>query len=237
MYLEVLSFFNMSRSNRRAEHVTEVFMCSDKRICPKNFGVGGNHAKEHKLQWKEFSCLPFYMALVGLKWRGNQQFQLNLVFKDISGWWFNNVWPIMLYWFYIKYLCDISYETDNMICRNRQNWNNFTKMLSKLSAKDIKVATQNTESSMNNDIQHIVKSITTKCKSLCHISKSKAAQDAQKLQLTMMDYVGLHTSFLAIMPHNKCSFRVRLYADPNTLVGDPQIKIKIWWQKFELTQT
>ena len=57
-------------------------------------------------------------------------------------------------------------------------WKQFQEDASKLTAKDFKVATQNTESSMNNNVQHIVKSITTKCKSLGHTSK--AAQDVRK---------------------------------------------------------
>ena len=63
-----------------------------------------------------------------------------------------------------------------MTCRNQHNGHDFGKTLSKLTAQDIQDAAQNPESSANNNIQHIGKSIETKWKSLGHTSET--VQDA-----------------------------------------------------------
>jgi hypothetical protein len=77
---------------------------------------------------------------------------------------------------------------------------------------------------LSNNVEHIVKTITTKCKSLAHTAE--ATQDARKHQFTMMDHFGLNNLFLTITPENECIFRVRLYADPDNEVRHRQLHQK-----------
>ncbi len=63
-----------------------------------------------------------------------------------------------------------------MTCRNQQNGCDFGKTISKLTAQDFQDAAQSPDSSTNNNVQHIVKSITIKCK--CLGCTSEASQDA-----------------------------------------------------------
>ena len=70
----------------------------------------------------------------------------------------------------------ILYENGVMTCRNQQNGHDFGKTLSKVTAKYFEDAAKNTEHITNNNVQQVVKSITTKCKSLGHTAE--AAKDA-----------------------------------------------------------
>jgi hypothetical protein len=104
-----------------------------------------------------------------------------------------------------------------MTCRNHNSGGNFGKMLSRLTSKDFGSSLSNSECQTNSNVEHIVKSITTKCKSLGHTTE--ASQDARKHQFAMMDHFGLNSLFLTITPDDECSFCMRLYADPNNEVS------------------
>ena len=97
-------------------------------------------------------------------------------------------------------------------------------MLSQLTTKDFESHATNFEQNLRNNVEHIVKTITTKCKSLAHTAE--AAQDARRHQFTMMDHFGLNSLFLTITPDDECSFRVRLYADPDNEVRHRQLHQK-----------
>jgi hypothetical protein len=103
-----------------------------------------------------------------------------------------------------------------MTCRNQNPREDLGKILSRLAAEDFENTSTNPEHPLSSNIEHIVKSITTKCKSLGH--SAKAAQDSRKHQFAMMDHFGSNGLFLAITPDDECSFHVRLYADPNNEV-------------------
>ena len=104
-----------------------------------------------------------------------------------------------------------------------KNSTGYSKILSKKKGKppfgdsplkDFEEASANTEPPANRDVENIVRSITTKCKSLGH-----TAQDARKHQFAMMDHFELNSLFLTITPDDECSFRVRLYANPDNKVS------------------
>jgi hypothetical protein len=61
---------------------------------------------------------------------------------------------------------------------------------------------------------------------------AEAAKAARRRQFAMIDFFGLNSLFLTITPDDECSFRVRLYADPNKEVSavahftyNPHLKI------------
>ena len=98
-------------------------------------------------------------------------------------------------------------------------------MLSQLTSKDFEIPPTNPECPLSSNIEHIVRSITTKCISLGHTAE--AAQDARKHQFSMSDHFNLNSLFLTIMPDDECSFCVRLYADPNNEVRYSKLGIKL----------
>jgi hypothetical protein len=110
-----------------------------------------------------------------------------------------------------------------MTCRNQNPREDFGRMLSRLTTKDFETPATNSRQPLSNNVENIVKTITTKCKSLAHTAE--AAQDARKHQFTM-DHFGLNSLFLTITPNDKCSFRVRLYADPDNEVRHRQLHQK-----------
>ena len=73
----------------------------------------------------------------------------------------------------------------------------FRKTLSRLTPKDFQLPSTNSEQPLSNNVEHIVKTITTKCKSLAHTAE--AAQDARRHQFTMMDHFGLNSLFLTFI--------------------------------------
>ena len=79
----------------------------------------------------------------------------------------------------------LSYETGIMTCRNQNPREDIRKTLSRLTPKDFQLPSTNSEEPLSNNVEHIVKTIMTKCKSLAHTAE--AAQDARRHQFTMMD--------------------------------------------------
>jgi hypothetical protein len=110
----------------------------------------------------------------------------------------------------------LSFKTRIITCRNQNPQEDLGNMLSRLTTKDFEIPSTNPECPLSSNIERIVKSITTKCKSLGHTAK--AAQDTRKHQFAMMDHFDLNSLFLTLTPDDECSFCVRLYADPNNKV-------------------
>jgi hypothetical protein len=111
-----------------------------------------------------------------------------------------------------------------MTCRNQNPREDFGKMLSRLTTKDFELPATNSKQTLSNNVEHIVKTIMTKCNSLAHTAE--AAQDARRHQFMMMDHFGLNSLFLTITPDDECSFHVQLYADPDNKVRHRQLRQK-----------
>ena len=60
----------------------------------------------------------------------------------------------------------ISNKNGVMTCRNQYNGHDVRKILSKLTVQDFQDAAQNPNSTTNNNVQYIAKSVMTKCKRL-----------------------------------------------------------------------
>jgi hypothetical protein len=118
----------------------------------------------------------------------------------------------------------LSYKTGIRTCRNQNPREAFRRTLSRLTTKDLEMPAANSEQPLSNNVEHIVKTISTKCKSLAHTAE--AAQDARRHQFTMMDHFGLYSLFLTITPDDECSFRVQLYANPDNKVRHRQLSQK-----------
>ena len=111
-----------------------------------------------------------------------------------------------------------SFNTGVMTCRNNYNSSNeFTKKINSLKASDFESNESQPDPCTNPNVNSIVKSIQTSCKSMGQTAE--AAKAARRRQFAMMDFFGLNSLFLTITPDDECSFRVRLYADPNNEVS------------------
>ena len=111
------------------------------------------------------------------------------------------------------YSRQLSYESGVMTCRNKHNDSNFISTIRTLRARDFEEREGNRNPQRNPRVESVIKSITTSCKSMAHTAE--AAADARKKQFAMMDHFGLNSIFLTITPDDECSFRVRLYAEPD----------------------
>ena len=83
-----------------------------------------------------------------------------------------------------------------MTCRNQHYTDEVGKFLANLLR--IEKFPSNPESPINNNVEHIIKSKSTKCKSLGHTTN--ASQDVRKQQFVIMGYFGLNSLFLTLTP-------------------------------------
>jgi len=97
-----------------------------------------------------------------------------------------------------------SFETGVMTRRNQKSGNDFGKSLTRVTVKDFDKSASHPDHAPNSNVEHIVKSISTSCKSLGHTTE--ASQDARKCQFVLMDHFSLNSLVLTIPPDNKCSF-------------------------------
>jgi hypothetical protein len=198
---------------------TRKFACAlVNHSAPTVFVRGGNFGKEHELPIEAVLPFAFPYGLGGPK----QKRATPISLKSCIQRYFRLAMPqfmtadvvLVLHQIFSR---QISFETGVMTCRNQKSSNEFTKSLCQVSPKDFEEASKNTEQPANSNVENIVRSITTKCKSLGHTAE--AAQDARKRQFAMMDHFGLNSLFLTITPDDECSFRVRLYANPDNEVS------------------
>lgn len=113
----------------------------------------------------------------------------------------------------------VSFDTGIMTCRNKHGSRNFTAKINSLKSSDFEENKDRPDPRSNQDVNSVVESITTSCKSLGHTAEAAGA--ARQRQFAMMDYFGLNSLFLTITPDDECNFRVRLYADPDKAVSAP----------------
>ena len=116
--------------------------------------------------------------------------------------------------FHHIYSRQISYQSGVMTCRYKQNnVNGFVNIINRLKPEHFNDQQTNGESINDPQVEQIVRSITTACKAMGHTSEHAA--QARKKQFAMMDHFGMNSLFLTITPDDECSFRVRLYAEPD----------------------
>jgi hypothetical protein len=112
----------------------------------------------------------------------------------------------------------VSYQSGVMTCRYKHNNNNgFVKLINRLKPDDFDENKCNGNPMRNPQVEHVVRSITTACKAMGHTAEHAA--QARKKQFSMMDHFGMNSLFLTITPDDECSFRVRLYAEPDKEVS------------------
>jgi hypothetical protein len=98
--------------------------------------------------------------------------------------------------------------------RNNIGGQKVGDILGNCTVEDFKKILENEDdSSLSGPVKMLMKSISTTCQALGHTED--AAKFTRKCHFATMDHFGLSSLFLMISPCDECSFRVRLFADPN----------------------
>ena len=189
-----------------------------KKSSPTLLLHGGNYVQEHKMDIEGVLPFAFPYGIGG----PNKKRVTPISKKQLIQRYFRLAMPqfmtpeviLVLHHMFSRHL---SFESGVMTCRNKHNNSGFTNTIRSLRARDFEETEQNTNPRRNPRVESVVKSITTSCKSMAHTAE--AAADARKKQFAMMDHFGLNSLFLTITPDDECSFRVRLYAEPDDEVS------------------
>ncbi len=136
---------------------------------PTVFVCGGNFGKEHELPIEAVLPLAFPYGLGGPKQKRDTPFSL----KSCIQRYFYLAMPQFMTADVVLVLHQIfshqiSLKKGVMTCRNQKSSNQFTKSLCQVSPEDFQEASASTEPPANSNVENIVRSITTKCKSLGH---------------------------------------------------------------------
>ena len=113
----------------------------------------------------------------------------------------------------------MSYLSGVMTCKTNVNGISLGQRLSTLSIQDLEKIKDNNTSDLNQETQGLLKAISTSCKAMGHTDE--ASKYARRNCFAMLDFFGLNSLFLTTTPDDECSFRVRLYANPNIWVSTP----------------
>ena len=111
----------------------------------------------------------------------------------------------------------MSYLSGVMTCKTNVNGISLGQRLSTLSIQDLEKIKENNTSDLNQETQGLLKAISTSCKAMGHTDE--ASKYARRNCFAMLDFFGLNSLFLTTTPDDECSFRVRLYANPNIWVS------------------
>jgi YHS domain-containing protein len=112
----------------------------------------------------------------------------------------------------------VSYKTGIVKLRNNIGGQKVGDILGNCTIEDFKKILENEDdNSLSGPVKMLMKSISTTCQALGHTED--AAKFARKCHFATMDHFGLNSLFLTISPCDECSFRVRLFADPNKNVS------------------
>jgi hypothetical protein len=120
----------------------------------------------------------------------------------------------------------MSYLSGVMTCKTNVNGISLGERLSTLSVQDLEKIQDNNISDTNQETQGLIKAISTSCKAMGHTDE--ASKYARRNCFAMLDFFGLNSLFLTTTPDDECSFRVRLYGNPNIWVSAPIPKIKLF---------
>ena len=108
----------------------------------------------------------------------------------------------------------VSYKTGIVKLRNNIGGQKVGDILGNCTVEDFKKILENEDdNSLSGPVKMLMKSISTTCQALGHTED--AAKFARKCHFATMDHFGMNSLFLTISPCDECSFRVRLFADPN----------------------
>ena len=204
---------------------TQKFACAlINKTMPKLLVQGGEYAKEHEVEIEAILPFAFPYGLGGPKTKRRAHVPIG----DCIQRYFRLAMPqfmaadviLVLHQIYSRQL---SFRSGVMTCRGKyRNVNNFVRVLSRMKPSDFDPEKTNGDPTNNPDVSRIVSSITTACKAMGHTAEHAAM--ARQKQFAMMDLFGMTSLFLTITPDDECSFRVRLYAEPDKEVSNHRTK-------------
>jgi hypothetical protein len=200
-------------------HTSKKFACAMvKQSNPILMLHGGNYAREHEVDLEAVLPFAFPYGMGGPNQKRRTKVSKDKIIKRYT----RLAMPQFMTAEVILVLHHIfsrqkSFETGIMTCRNKHGSENFTKRINALRSSDFDDNEGRQDPCSDHRVNSVIKSITTSCKSLGYTAEAAAA--ARRRQFAMMDFFGLNSLFLTITPDDECSFRVRLYADPDKSVS------------------
>ena len=160
-------FFSSAQDPTEESSVYKTSCVLVNRSAPTVFVRGCNFAREHKLPVEAVLPFAFPYGSGGPKTKRATAISLKTCIQR----YFCLAMPqfmtaevvLVLHQLFSRQL---SYETGIMTCRSQNPREDFRKTLSRLTTKDFELHATNSKQTLSNNVEHIVKAITTKCKSL-----------------------------------------------------------------------
>jgi hypothetical protein len=111
----------------------------------------------------------------------------------------------------------MSHKSGVMTCRLSVDGIPLGEKFSTLSTKDLEKVDEHNFDTLDSDTKGLLKTITMSCRATGHTEE--AAKYARLKHFAMLNYFGLNSLFLSTTPDDECSFRVRLYTEPQNWVS------------------
>ena len=112
---------------------------------------------------------------------------------------------------------EMSYQTGVMMFRSSVDGHLLGEKLSTISISGLEKVNDNNTDRVDSMTKGFLKAISTSCKAMGYTEE--AAKYARQCMFAMSDYHVLKSSFLSTTPDDECSFRVRLYCEPQFWVS------------------
>jgi len=158
------------------------------------FGIGGPKMKR-KLKVSSQKCIQHYMRLSLVQFQTSSTI---LVLNHLL----NRI---------------LSYNTGVMKCRANINGVSLGETLSTLTIDELEQIKDNKTDCLNQKTKEFLKAISTTSSATGHTDA--AAKFARRNAFAMLDRYGLNSLFLTTTPCDECSFRVKLYSNPQNWVS------------------
>ncbi|MBE0527141.1 MAG: hypothetical protein IH631_09380 [Candidatus Thorarchaeota archaeon] len=108
----------------------------------------------------------------------------------------------------------LSYKSGVMVCRSNVNGVSLGESLSTLTIADFQ---ESANGRVTKTMETLTRAISTSCRALGHTTE--AAKFSRRCNFAMIDFFGLNSLFCTTTPCDECSFRVRLFANPQEWVS------------------
>ena len=115
------------------------------------------------------------------------------------------------------YSRQLSYKTGLIKLRNKIGNTQAGDIIGNASKEQFIRAIQNQHTSPSSPMNALARTVSTTCEVLGYTEE--AAKKARQNCFAMTDHFGLTSLFLSTTPCDECSFRVRLFTNPNGLVS------------------
>jgi hypothetical protein len=189
-----------------------------KNHSPKLFVYGGNRVRPHEADLEDILPLAFPFRTGGPKFKRRVKVSIDECIKcymrtALPQFMRNEVIFIMQHAFSRL----LSYKSGIIKLRNKIGERDTGDLIGNKSPKAFLRSIQQRNENHSDPMAALTRSISTSCEALGYTEE--AAKKARQNCFAMTDHFGLSSLFLTTTPCDKCSFRVRLFANPTGQVS------------------